>query len=109
EALALAGEELHAELGLELLQLLADARLARIQPFRGSGDVQPAVDDADQILELLQRQRDSLGEKSRASRDGAGGGLGFRIYNRRLQRVSTEWQGSSVVSGISSGNLRLGG
>jgi hypothetical protein len=30
EALALAGEELHAEFGLELLQLFADAGLARV-------------------------------------------------------------------------------
>src|SRR5690606_6875453 len=55
QALALAREQLDAELGLELLQLLADARLAGIQALGGRRDVEAAVDDSDQVFELLQR------------------------------------------------------
>jgi len=54
QALALAREQLHAELRLELLQLLADTGLARVETLGGRGDVEPAIDDADQVLELLQ-------------------------------------------------------
>src|SRR5690606_35873814 len=55
EALALAREQLYAELRLELFQLFADAGLARVKPLGGRRDVEPAVDDADQVFELLQR------------------------------------------------------
>ena len=73
QALALAREELHAELGLELLQLLADAGLAREQPFGGRRDVQAAVGDADEVLELLQRHaaRSPGDEKAASSRESA--------------------------------------
>ena len=55
EALALAREQLHAELRLELLELLADAGLARIEPLGGGRDVEPAVRNAYEILELFER------------------------------------------------------
>jgi len=54
EALALAREKLDAELGLELLQLLADPGLARIKPLGGRRDVQARVDDTDELLELFE-------------------------------------------------------
>src|SRR6185503_4051803 len=54
QTLALAREELHSELGLELLQLLADPRLAREQTVGRRRDVQAAVGDTHEVLELLE-------------------------------------------------------
>src|SRR5690606_9559414 len=53
---------------------------------------------------------DSPGEQSRASHDGdpATEALEVRLYNRRLERVSTEPPGVSVCNGISCEGLRLG-
>ena len=60
EALALAREQLHAELGLQLFQLLADPGLAGIQALRSGRDVQSTVGDSNQILELFQGHRSSM-------------------------------------------------
>ena len=49
--------ELNAQLLLEQLQLLADARLARIQALRGRRDVQATVSNRDQVFELLKSHR----------------------------------------------------
>jgi hypothetical protein len=72
ETLALAREQLHAQLALELLELLADPRLARIEPLGGCRDVEAAVDDRDQVLELLERhysiESGSLPGRERKSR-----------------------------------------
>ena len=68
KALALAGKELHAELGLQLLQLLADPRLAGVEAFRSGIDVQSAVGDPDQVLELFQGHKDSI-QMSASGRD----------------------------------------
>lgn len=48
-------EELGAELRLQQLQLLADPGLAREQPIGGGRDVQAAVDDSNEVFELLER------------------------------------------------------
>jgi hypothetical protein len=53
QALALAREQLHPELLLEELELLADPRLRRVQLFRCLRDIQPVVDDRQQIFQLL--------------------------------------------------------
>ena len=45
QTLALASEQLHAELFFEQLQLFADAGLARVHAFGSSGDVQSVVDN----------------------------------------------------------------
>ena len=62
QGLALAGKQLHADFLLELAQLLADARLAGKQAFGGGRDVEPVVNDAQQVLELLQGHLILLGE-----------------------------------------------
>ncbi len=84
EALALAREQLHAELRLELLELLADAGLARIEPLGGGRDVEPAVRDAYEILELLERHAAPRADEKAASSERVSG-LG-RLYNHRLDR-----------------------
>jgi hypothetical protein len=55
QALALAREELHPELGFELLQLLTDTGLARVKALGRRGDVQAAIGDSDEVLQLFQR------------------------------------------------------
>jgi hypothetical protein len=47
-------KELHAEFLFQQFQLLADARLAGIQPLGGCGYVKTAVGNGDQVFELLQ-------------------------------------------------------
>jgi hypothetical protein len=54
QALALAGEELHAKLLLQQLELLADSRLARIQAVSGGRDVEATVGNGHQVPELLE-------------------------------------------------------
>ena len=83
EALALAREQLHPELGLELLELLADAGLARVQALGRGGDVEPAVGDAYEVLELLERHAAPADEKAASSVESAASG---RVYNHRLDR-----------------------
>ena len=61
EPLAGAHEHLHAELVLELADLLADARLRRVERFRRLGDVEAVVDDGDEVAQLLQVHRDNRG------------------------------------------------
>ena len=73
EALALAREQLHAELGFELLQLLADAGLARVEPLGRRRDVQAAVRDAYEIFELFERHAAPAGMKKAASSERVGG------------------------------------
>ena len=46
---ALAQEDRKPELVLELLQLLADARLRRMQPFGRGGDVEVVLDDRSEV------------------------------------------------------------
>src|SRR5690606_18225788 len=85
QALALACKQLNAELGLELLQLLADAGLARVEPLGGRRDVEPAVDDADQVFELLQRHlklRATIRDENAAP--SARGSAATRLYNHSL-------------------------
>ena len=54
EPLALAHENRHTELVLELTDLLADAGLRRKQRFGGVGHVEAVIDDGAQIFELLE-------------------------------------------------------
>jgi len=54
ETLALADEDRHAELFLELPDLLADAGLRGKQRIGGHGDIQTVIDDGAQITDLLQ-------------------------------------------------------
>src|SRR5690606_3072637 len=70
----------------ELAQLLADTRLARVEPFRGRRDVQPVVHDAEQVLELLEGHRPLPSIRSkRKSRPNFSRG-GFQVL--QLQRSS---------------------
>ena len=56
EPLALAHEDPHAELVLELPDLLADAGLRREQRLRRVGHVEAVIDDRAEVAELLQVQ-----------------------------------------------------
>jgi hypothetical protein len=56
EALALTNENRHAELVLELTNLLADPGLRREQRLSCGGDVQPMIDDRAKVAQLLQVQ-----------------------------------------------------
>ncbi len=57
EIASLAHEDLEAELVLEQLDLLADARLRGVQLLRRRRDVQPALGDGGEIAKLVQLHR----------------------------------------------------
>ena len=57
EPLALADEDWHAELVLELPDLFADPRLRGEQRIGGDRDVQAVIDDGAQIADLLEIHR----------------------------------------------------
>jgi hypothetical protein len=57
EALALAHEDRHAELVFELPDLLADARLRRVERLCGDRNIEPMVNDRTQVAELLEVHR----------------------------------------------------
>src|SRR5690242_21933314 len=55
QALALAIEQLKAQLLLQLLELLAETRLGSVHALGSQGDVEPGVGDRDEVAQLGQR------------------------------------------------------